>query len=112
MAPGTDPVQISDWHRRHGRANNENRNIERAAEVLAESLPERKSVTKAPAVDVDDPIGPAFDANTLSTPTPRKLVGCWMDQAGLRTLIVPQVWDELTHQPPSLRRQGPITSSA
>ena len=48
VAPGTDPVQISDWHRRHGRANNENRNIERAAEVLAESLPERKPVTKAP----------------------------------------------------------------
>ena len=62
-------------------------------------------------MDVDDPIGPAFDANTLSTPTPRKLVGCWMDQAGLRTLIVPQVWDELTHQPPSLRRQGPIVES-
>ena len=62
-------------------------------------------------MNVNDPIGPAFDANTLSTPTPRKLVGCWMDQAGLRTLIVPQVWDELTHQPPSLRRQGPIVES-
>ena len=55
-------------------------------------------------MDVDDAIGPAFDAHTLSTPTPRKLVGCWMDQAGLRTLIVPQVWDELTHQPPSVRQ--------
>ena len=39
VPPGTDPVQISDWHRRHGRANNEDRNIERAAEALAESLP-------------------------------------------------------------------------
>ena len=62
-------------------------------------------------MDVDDAIGPAFDAHTLSTPTPRKLVGCWMDQAGLRTLIVPQVWDELTHQPPSVRRQGPTVES-
>ena len=45
---GTDPVQISDWHRRHGRANDKNRSIERAAEVLAESLPEREPFTKAP----------------------------------------------------------------
>ena len=27
VPPGTDPVQISDWHRRHGRANNEERHL-------------------------------------------------------------------------------------
>ena len=43
----------------------------------------------------DEGIGPAFDTGTLSTPTPRKLVGCWMEQASRRTLIVPQVWREL-----------------
>lgn len=48
VAPGTDPVRISDWHRRHGRASNKNRNIERAAEALAESLPEPQPATKAP----------------------------------------------------------------
>ena len=46
-------------------------------------------------------IGPAFDTGTLSIPTPRKLVGCWMEQAGRRTLIVPQVWRELA------QAQGP-----
>ena len=30
----------------------------------------------------DDGLGPAFDTGTLSTPTSRKLVGCWMEQAG------------------------------
>ena len=47
----------------------------------------------------DERLGPAFDSNILSRPTQRKLVGCWMDRAGLDTLILPQVWRELTTTP-------------
>ena len=54
VPPGTDPVQISDWHRRHGRANNADRNIERAAEALAELLPGPPSGYETPTVDVND----------------------------------------------------------
>ena len=43
--------------------------------------------------------GPAFDTNTLTRPTTRKLVCCWMEQAGLPTVILPQVWTELTRMP-------------
>lgn len=54
----------------------------------------------------DDPIGPAFDTMTLSRPTARKLVGCWMDSAGTRTLVLPQVWRELTYEPEPPRAFG------
>ena len=47
----------------------------------------------------DERLGPAFDSNILSRPTQRKFVGCWMDRAGLDTLILPQVWRELTATP-------------
>ena len=50
----------------------------------------------------DARIGPAFDSNTLIRPTQRKLVGCWMERAGLPTLILPQVWRELTATPTGL----------
>ena len=46
-------------------------------------------------------LGPAFDSNTIGRPTPRKLVTCWMEQAGLPTVILPEVWDELTRVPRS-----------
>ena len=55
----------------------------------------------------DDGLGPAFDTGTLSTPTSRKLVGCWMEQAGRRTVIVPQVWRELTESPGPAARDYP-----
>ena len=48
-------------------------------------------------------IGPAFDTMTLTRPTQRKLVGVWMEQAGYRTVILPQVWAELTYEPDSPR---------
>lgn len=54
----------------------------------------------------DDPIGPAFDTMTLSRPTARKLVGCWMDTAGTRTLVLPEVWRELTYEPEPTRAFG------
>lgn len=54
----------------------------------------------------DDPIGPAFDTMTLSRPTARKLVGCWMDSAGTRTLVLPEVWRELTYEPEPTRAFG------
>ena len=47
----------------------------------------------------DERLGPAFDSNILSRPTQRKFVGCWMDRAGLDTLVLPQVWRELTATP-------------
>lgn len=43
-----------------------------------------------------DALGPAFDTATLIRPTQRKLVGCWMESAGCATLILPEVWRELT----------------
>lgn len=54
----------------------------------------------------DDPIGPAFDTMTLSRPTARKLVGCWMGSAGTRTLVLPEVWRELTYEPEPARAFG------
>lgn len=44
-------------------------------------------------------LGPAFDSNILGRPTGRKLAGCWMEHAGLRTLVLPKVWEELTPGP-------------
>ena len=43
-----------------------------------------------------DALGPGFDTGTLIRPTQRKLVTCWMEEAGARTLILPRVWEELT----------------
>lgn len=54
------------------------------------------------AVADDGRLGPAFDSNLLSRPTQRKFVGCWMDRAELDTLILPQVWRELTATPSGL----------
>lgn len=50
-------------------------------------------------MDDDERLGPAFDTNTLIRPTQRKLVGVWMDDAGLPTLVLPQVRSELTRRP-------------
>ena len=58
----------------------------------------------------DARIGPAFDSNTLIRPTPRKLIGCWMDRAGLDTLILPQVWRELTAVPAGLPRTPSVVA--
>ena len=55
----------------------------------------------------DERLGPAFDTCTLSTPTPRKLVGCWMEQAGRKTVIVPEVWRELTQSQGPAAREYP-----
>ena len=41
VPPGTDPPEASDWHRRHGRANNQDRNIDKAAEELIDPVPLR-----------------------------------------------------------------------
>ena len=38
VPPGEDPLEISDWHRRLGRANNREENIDRAAAALADAL--------------------------------------------------------------------------
>lgn len=54
----------------------------------------------------DDSLGPAFDTMTLSRPTVRKLVGCWMDSVTVPTLVLPQVWRELTHEPEPARTFG------
>lgn len=54
----------------------------------------------------DEPLGPAFDTMTLSRPTARKLVGCWMDNARTRTLVLPQVWRKLTYEPEPTRAFG------
>ena len=43
----------------------------------------------------DDSLGPAFDTATLLRPTQRKLVCCWMESAGLKTLLLPRVWQQL-----------------
>lgn len=47
----------------------------------------------------DERLGPAFDTNTLIRPTQRKLVGVWMDDVRLPTLVLPQVRKELTQRP-------------
>ena len=41
VPPGQDVLEVSDWHRRRGRANNRDGNIDRAAEALAEAMSER-----------------------------------------------------------------------
>ena len=43
----------------------------------------------------DDSLGPAFDTATLLRPTQRKLVCCWMESAGFKTLLLPRVWQQL-----------------
>ncbi len=55
-------------------------------------------------------LGPAFDSNLLRQPTGRKLAGCWMEYAGLRTLVLPKVWDELTPNPEG--QVGSMTAAA
>ena len=45
----------------------------------------------------DEALGPGFDTVTLTRPTPRKLVCLWMEQAGLRTVLPPTVWEQLAH---------------
>ena len=49
-------------------------------------------------VGIDNRLGPAFDSNILTRPTRRKLAGCWMESAGVPTLVLPQVWKELTKE--------------
>lgn len=44
----------------------------------------------------DEGLGPGFDTLTLIRPTPRKLACLWMEQAGLPTLLLPTVWEQLT----------------
>lgn len=44
VMPGDEPMEISDWHRRRGAANNKEGNIDRAASVLAGSLSIRRAV--------------------------------------------------------------------
>ena len=46
---------------------------------------------------IDEALGPGFDTVTLTRPTPRKLVCLWMEQAGLRTVLLPTVWEQLAH---------------
>ena len=41
VPPGQDVLEVSDWHRRRGRANNRDGNIDRAAEALAEAMSDR-----------------------------------------------------------------------
>ena len=41
VEPGTDPPEVSDWHRRHGRANNRDGNINKAAKELIDPVPLR-----------------------------------------------------------------------
>ena len=43
----------------------------------------------------DEALGPGFDTVTLTRPTPRKLVCLWMEQAGLHTVLLPTVWEQL-----------------
>ena len=45
----------------------------------------------------DEALGPGFDTVTLTRPTPRKLVCLWMEQAGLHTVLLPTVWEQLAH---------------
>ena len=45
VPPGTEPLRVSDWHRRHGRANNESGSMERVAEARI------RPVTKVPERD-------------------------------------------------------------
>ena len=59
----------------------------------------------------DEPRGPAFDSNTLGRPTPRKLVISWMERADLPTMILPEVWDELTRVPRSAPAPPAIVQS-
>ena len=46
-------------------------------------------------------LGPTCDTNLLSTPTPRRLFTLWMEQAGTRVPLLPQVWAELTGPNPT-----------
>ena len=60
----------------------------------------------------DESLGPGFDTGTLIQPTLRKLVCRWMESAGLHTLILPQVWEELTRRHPASKRYSPAQAWA
>ena len=47
VPPGADPPEVSDWHRRHGRANNRGGNIDKAAEELIDPVPLRSERSHA-----------------------------------------------------------------
>ena len=40
VPPGTEPLEVSDWHRRHGRANRAQSNSERVAEERLKPITE------------------------------------------------------------------------
>ena len=44
---------------------------------------------------IDPSFGLAFDTNLLSRPTQRRLLAIWMESAGMKVVIVPQVMAEL-----------------
>ena len=60
----------------------------------------------------DESLGPSFDTGTLIRPTQRKLVCRWMESAGLRTLILPQVWEEHVADADPVRRAALRTAGA
>lgn len=41
VPPGTEPLEVSDWHRRHGRANATTPSMERIAEARVAPVPKR-----------------------------------------------------------------------
>ena len=41
VPPGTEPLRVSDWHRRHGRAHNESGSMERIAEARIKPVTKR-----------------------------------------------------------------------
>ena len=41
VPPGTEPLRVSDWHRRHGRASNESGSMERIAEARIKPVTKR-----------------------------------------------------------------------
>lgn len=53
---------------------------------------------------MDDPLGPAFDTAPLLRPMQRKLVCCWMESAGFKTLLLPRVWQQLVDRAGSSSR--------
>ena len=57
-----------------------------------------------------DALGPGFDTGTLIRPAQRKLATCWMELAGTRTLMLPRVWEELTHSHPASARFNAVAA--
>ena len=43
VPPGTEPLEVSDWHRRHGRANATVPNMDRIAQARVAPVPKRPS---------------------------------------------------------------------